>query len=68
MLLSEPLSKTPTMALSNVIGTMRRMTKGRLRLSYWAAKTRKTNRMHRGKMYTAVFPAMRCWQVNSVHS
>jgi len=38
------------MTLSKHIGTIKMMASGSDQLSYWAARVRKTNRTHNGKM------------------
>ena len=59
-LLSPRVSHTPAIADTSDIGTISTITSGNDQLSYWAASTRKTSRMQRGKTRTAVLPASFC--------
>ena len=68
MLLSMCRSQTPAMPHSRHIGTIRMMAEESAKLSYSAEWVSKTNRMHSGKMNSAVLPAAFSWKASSVHS
>ena len=61
MLLSCPRKRTPVMEAMMHIGTIRMTASGNVRLSYWAASTRKTKTTASRKAKTAVLPARNCW-------
>ncbi len=60
-LLSPPLIMTPAIAAKSVKGTIRITASGSRKLSYCAASTRNTSRMHSGNTKTAVLPARIFW-------
>ncbi|MNN95145.1 hypothetical protein D3C81_2139050 [compost metagenome] len=59
-MLSIPLRFTPSMAAKRHIGTIRMIASGRVRLSYWAASTRKTKSTAMPNTTPAVLPAVAC--------
>ena len=68
MLLSMPRMTTPVMEAMRLIGTMRMMASGSVRLSNCAASTRNTKATPSAKANTAALPARTCWKASSVHS
>ncbi len=55
-----PRRFTPAIAASRHIGTIRMIANGSVRLSYWAASTRKTKRVAIANTMPAVLPAVFC--------
>src|SRR3546814_15832710 len=68
MLLSKPRRVTPIRAESTLIGTIRMLARGRLQLSYCAARARNTKGPERGKMEAAVLRVLRTWDAKPDHS
>ncbi len=66
-MMSRPRSSTPSSAPRIDIGTIMITASGRVRLSYCAASTRKTNRAARMKT-PAPPPSVFCRKASSVHS
>jgi hypothetical protein len=60
MLLSPPVSHTPSSADSRLIGTIRMIASGSVRLSYMAASTRNTSSTLIGNTHSAELPARIC--------
>ncbi|MNP18086.1 hypothetical protein D3C76_1105420 [compost metagenome] len=61
MLLSPLVSHTPASAESRVIGTISKIARGSVRLSYMAANTRNTSNTLIGNTHMAELPARTCW-------
>jgi len=68
ILLSIPRRFTPIIAASSVIGTIRMIASGSIRLSNCAASTRNTNSTAAANTIIAALPASFCWKAISVHS
>ena len=68
MLLSPPVSFTPSSAHRIDIGTIRITASGSVQLSYCAASTRNTSSTQSGNTISIVLPARMSWYVSSVHS
>ena len=60
ILLSRPARLMPSMAASTHMGTMKITAQGRVKASYWAARTRKTKTTAKTKTIMPELPAAFC--------